>query len=298
MVSAMRISEKPNPSLTHRWGSRFLDSPVYLRFSLPTKENLAMEEQVDYDHRSIMVESGMQIDPRRERFPYCIVWTPLPITSWLIPFIGHIGICREDGVILDFAGPSCVSIDDFAFGAVARYIQINKDKERIVKPAKCNILCFLVTCECTVVDIVAKHFEYCISYHSSALKGDQEYQHDDLREALTWDDALEKGIQEFQHRPYNLFTCNCHSFVANNLNRLGFHSGGWNVVNLAVLIFLNGRWVNKTAVLRSHLPFVVVSGIGLVFGGTTYLSLLALLVFLLVGWFLLGTYCFKNLIYL
>lgn len=87
-----------------------------------------MEEQVDYDHRSIMVEGGMQIDPRRERFPYCIVWTPLPITSWLIPFIGHIGICREDGVILDFAGPSCVSIDDFAFGAVARYIQINKDK--------------------------------------------------------------------------------------------------------------------------------------------------------------------------
>ncbi|TYI01479.1 hypothetical protein ES332_A11G203400v1 [Gossypium tomentosum] len=204
-----------------------------------------MEEQVDYDHRSIMVEGGMQIDPRRERFPYCIVWTPLPITSWLIPFIGHIGICREDGVILDFAGPSCVSIDDFAFGAVARYIQINKDKE-------CSI-----------------------SYHSSALKGDQEYQHDDLREALTWDDALEKGIQE-----------------------LGFHSGGWNVVNLAVLIFINGRWVNKTAVLRSYLPFVVVSSIGLVFGGTTYLSLLALLVFLLVGWFLLGTYCFKNLIYL
>lgn len=87
-----------------------------------------MDEQVDYDHQSIMVEGGMQIDLRRERFPYCIVWTPLPITSWLIPFIGHIGICREDGVILDFAGPSCVSIDDFAFGAVARYIQINKDK--------------------------------------------------------------------------------------------------------------------------------------------------------------------------
>ncbi|KAA3476236.1 protein RTE1-HOMOLOG [Gossypium australe] len=227
-----------------------------------------MEEQVDYDHGSIMVEGGMQIDPRRERFPYCIVWAPLPITSWLIPFIGHIGICKEDGVILDFAGPSCVSIDDFAFEAVARYIQINKDKE-------CSI-----------------------SYHSSALKGDQEYRHDDLREALTWDDALEKGIQEFQHRPYNLFTCNYHSFVANNLNKLGFHSGGWNVVNLAVLIFLNGRWVNKTAVLRSYLPFVFVSGIGLVFGGTTYLSLLALLLFLLVGWFLLGTYCFKNLIYL
>ncbi|KAG8478211.1 hypothetical protein CXB51_028137 [Gossypium anomalum] len=232
-----------------------------------------------------MVEGGMHIDPRRERFPYCIVWTLLPITSWLIPFIGHIGICREDGVILDFAGPSCVSIDDFAFGAVARYIQINKDKEFIYD-------------HLPPLFFLARSISACSQISLPTLKGDQEYQHDDLREALTWDDALESGIQEFQHRPYNLFTCNCHSFVANNLNRLGFHSGGWNVVNLAVLIFINGRWVNKTAVLRSYLPFVVVSGIGLVFGGTTHLYLSALLVFLLVGWFLLDTHCFKNLIYL
>jgi len=70
----------------------------------------------------------MQIDPRRARFPYCIVWTPLPIISWLIPFIGHIGICREDGVILDFAGPNFVCVDNFAFGSVTRYLQISKEK--------------------------------------------------------------------------------------------------------------------------------------------------------------------------
>lgn len=94
-----------------------------------------MEEHVDPDEQ-MMLEGGfalphrhsMQIDPRRERFPCCIVWTPLPVLSWLIPFIGHIGICREDGVILDFAGPNFVCVDNFAFGAVARYIQINKDK--------------------------------------------------------------------------------------------------------------------------------------------------------------------------
>lgn len=45
-----------------------------------------------------------------------------------MPFIGHIGICREDGVILDFAGPNFVSVDNFAFGAVTRYIQLNGDE--------------------------------------------------------------------------------------------------------------------------------------------------------------------------
>ena len=69
-----------------------------------------------------------QIDPRRARFPCCIVWTPIPFITWLVPFIGHIGICREDGVILDFAGPNFVSVDNFAFGAVTRYIQLNDDE--------------------------------------------------------------------------------------------------------------------------------------------------------------------------
>lgn len=80
----------------------------------------------------LMIEGStspnLEIDPKRARFPCCIVWTPLPFISWLIPFVGHIGICREDGVILDFAGPNFVSVDNFAFGAVARYIQISKEK--------------------------------------------------------------------------------------------------------------------------------------------------------------------------
>jgi len=58
------------------------------------------------------------------------VWTPLPVVSWLLPFVGHIGIGREDGVILDFAGPNFVCVDNFTFGAVTRYVQISKDKVR------------------------------------------------------------------------------------------------------------------------------------------------------------------------
>ncbi|KAL6986905.1 hypothetical protein U1Q18_012670 [Sarracenia purpurea var. burkii] len=234
---------------------------------------LAMEPNPDSEHRLMIEHSSpqaKQIDSRRSRFPCCIVWTPLPVISWLVPFIGHMGICREDGIILDFAGPNFVCVDNFTFGAVARYIQINKEK-----------YC-------------------CLCPHPASKRNEEGYniQDEGLGDLLTWDEALLKGTQEFQHRSYNLFTCNCHSFVANNLNRLGFESGGWNVVNLAALIFLKGRWVNKASMLRSYLPFVLVFGLGLTVGGWNFIIFLAFFTFLLVGWFLLGTYCFRNLIQL
>lgn len=92
-----------------------------------------MEAELDLDpEQQEMMEGGFSqihsIDPRRARFPCSVVWSPLPVISWFIPFIGHIGICREDGVILDFAGPNFVCVDNFAFGAATRYLQIPKEK--------------------------------------------------------------------------------------------------------------------------------------------------------------------------
>lgn len=69
-----------------------------------------------------------QVDPKKSKFPCCIVWTPLPVVSWLAPFIGHVGICREDGAILDFAGSNFVNIENFAYGAVARYLQLDREQ--------------------------------------------------------------------------------------------------------------------------------------------------------------------------
>lgn len=138
----------------------------------------------------------------------------------------------------------------------------------------------------------------CISPHPALYRSENQYGPDKTENILTWDDALGKSTQEFQHRSYSLFTCNCHSFVANNLNRLSFYGGGWNVVNLAALIFLKGRWVSTASIIKSFLPFAVVSGIGLYMGGLTFLTFWGFFTFLLVGWFLLGTYCFKKLILL
>ncbi|XP_057449333.1 protein RTE1-HOMOLOG [Lotus japonicus] len=232
-----------------------------------------MEPELDPEQVEMM-EGGfsrtMQIDPRRARFPCSVVWSPLPVISWFIPFIGHIGICREDGVILDFAGPNFVCVDNFAFGAATRYLQITKEK------------CCIPLGQSTCKD------EALCTYMPDETGG----------ELKTWDDALRKSTQEFQHRSYNLFTCNCHSFVANNLNRMGFLSRGWNVVNLAIFILFNGRWVSTASMLRTVLPFVVVFFLGVTLGGFTFLKFWALFASVLIGWFLLGTYCFKGLIQL
>jgi hypothetical protein len=54
--------------------------------------------------------SNDRIDVKRVRYPHCLVWTPIPVLTWLFPFIGHMGIARTDGVIRDFAGPYYVSV--------------------------------------------------------------------------------------------------------------------------------------------------------------------------------------------
>ncbi|KAI3454136.1 hypothetical protein Pfo_010799 [Paulownia fortunei] len=206
------------------------------------------------------------VDPKKATFPCCVVWTPLPVVSWLAPFIGHVGICREDGTILDFSGSNLVNVDDFAFGSVARYLQLDRE-------------------QCCFPPNIAGH------------KCNQRYVHAEYGTAITWDDAMQSSARHFAHKSYNLFTCNCHSFVANCLNRLCYEgSMNWNMVNVAALILFKGKWVDGLSVLRSFLPFVVVICLGIFMVGWPFLIGLFSFSFLLVGWYLLATYCFKNLL--
>ncbi|KFM69502.1 Transmembrane protein 222, partial [Stegodyphus mimosarum] len=65
------------------------------------------------------------MDHKESRYPFCVVWTPIPILTWLCPIIGHMGIAMSTGVIRDFAGPYYVSEDDMAFGKPTKYWQLN-----------------------------------------------------------------------------------------------------------------------------------------------------------------------------
>ncbi|CAD5215077.1 unnamed protein product [Bursaphelenchus xylophilus] len=68
------------------------------------------------------------VSPRDHRFPYCIVWTPIPMITWFFPFIGHMGIADSRGIIRDFAGSYYVSEDDMGFGWPTCYVQLDPAK--------------------------------------------------------------------------------------------------------------------------------------------------------------------------
>ena len=71
------------------------------------------------------VEIKIRFSKKHNRFPNCIVWTPIPCITWLLPFIGHTGICGTDGVIHDFAGSHCITIDNMAFGKPTKYARLS-----------------------------------------------------------------------------------------------------------------------------------------------------------------------------
>ena len=70
------------------------------------------------------IATQRNIDIKSSLFPYCIVWTPIPLLTYLIPCIGHTGIGNSSGIIHDFAASFFVSVDNFAFGKPTKYIQL------------------------------------------------------------------------------------------------------------------------------------------------------------------------------
>lgn len=72
--------------------------------------------------------TSVQMDIEKSRFPYCIVWTPIPFITWFFPIIGHMGIATSSGIIRDFAGPYYVSEDEMAFGKPTKYWRLEPSK--------------------------------------------------------------------------------------------------------------------------------------------------------------------------
>ena len=154
-----------------------------------------------------------QIDFSRDRFPFCIVWTPIPLLTWLFPFIGHMGICTSAGVIRDFAGPYIVSEDSMGFGRPTRYLQYTPHKAK----------------------------------------------------SSDWDQAVFTASEEYKKRMHNLCCDNCHSHVAMSLNLMQYDSSSsWNMFKLALLMFFRGKYTGVGGVLKTWLPFLILSVVLLV----------------------------------
>ena len=68
-----------------------------------------------------------QINAQKNRYPYCIVWTPIPFLTYIIPSIGHTGIATSEGIIHDFAASFYINIDEMSFGKPTKYYQLDLD---------------------------------------------------------------------------------------------------------------------------------------------------------------------------
>ena len=57
------------------------------------------QEDLDFN-KTEFEEMTKNIDPSSDKYPYCIVWSPLPVITWFLPFIGHTGIGNSEGVLV------------------------------------------------------------------------------------------------------------------------------------------------------------------------------------------------------
>lgn len=147
------------------------------------------------------------IDPRKNRFPYCIVWTPLPLITWLFPFIGHVGICTSEGVIHDFSGPYYVSVDEMAFGNPTKYALLKLSE----------------------------------------------------RERKQYDLAIDSGTNHYNSREYSLCCNNCHSYVADCLNKMKYKDrNNYNMISVWWMILVNGKYISCGGWFKSYIGFIVV----------------------------------------
>ncbi|XP_075165895.1 transmembrane protein 222 [Haematobia irritans] len=166
------------------------------------------QSYVDMDENAQQLQLP-PIDFQADHFPFCIVWTPIPMLTWLFPFIGHMGIAMSNGVIRDFAGPYFVSEDNMGFGRPTRYLRLNP------------------------------------KYVDGG--------------SFMWDEAVSKASVLYGTRMHNLFCDNCHSHVATALNCMRYKDTiNWNMVKLAIWLFVCGRYVSIGGFIKTWLPFLLV----------------------------------------
>lgn len=73
----------------------------------------------------VTTRSKLKMSRREVGLTNAIVWTPIPLLTWLIPIIGHAGIVNSKGTIYDFGGDFYVSVDNFSFGSPTKACRLD-----------------------------------------------------------------------------------------------------------------------------------------------------------------------------
>ena len=187
---------------------------------------------------SARLVSSVSVDCVRDRYPFCIVWSPLPMITWLCPIIGHMGICDSRGFIWDFQGPYSIGRDDMAFGRPTRYIQLDPR--------------------------LARKFLKAAGGGGDAIASDEEIQ-------ASWDESVYHSNCHYSKRMHNICCQNCHHHAARAMNKMAYRGvTSWNQFYLAFWVFFCGRFRSVSAAVYTFAPFCVILSIFLLirYGGS------------------------------
>ena len=99
----------------------------------PDIEQDTQQEEIEEDFvgptssiSGVQRPANQKMKSPKQDLSYTILWSPLPLLTWIIPFIGHVGIADSNGVANDFQGPYFVGDDGrMAFGQPTRALKID-----------------------------------------------------------------------------------------------------------------------------------------------------------------------------
>ncbi len=185
-------------------------------------------------------EDASQVAPERDHFPTCIVWSPIPMLTWLLPVSGHLGMVDSSGLVSDFAG-SCY---------------IHNHKRRFVFCCLSLSLCrrSLARGQRTAFGPVTKY----VAVRPGDLHGLQPGE----AAAAGWNRALGAANRLYAGRGHNLLLDNCHHHVAAALNELRYRGRqDWGTLSLHLLMVRHGRFVSPARCAATYAGFLVIVAI-------------------------------------
>ena len=108
-----------------------INNKINIDNNIIKKSEETNNEIIFYSSTKLNIDQN-KIFPSKNRYPYCIVWTPIPFLTYIIPFIGQTGIANSKGIIHDYSASFFVNIDDFSFGKPTKYLKLDlNEKEKI-----------------------------------------------------------------------------------------------------------------------------------------------------------------------
>jgi len=79
--------------------------------------------------------------------------------------------------------------------------------------------------------------------------------------AERWNEAIEEANQVYRGRMHNICCDNCHSHVANALNRMPIQAYGiskWDMVKIALVMFFRARFLSISGFFYQFGPFMII----------------------------------------